>query len=135
MAVMIDKLAGINDAIQAKLKQKGILNNEQFLEASLTPALRKELAAYCEVTPRDILELANRADLSRLNGVAGVYADLLERAGVDTVKELATRRPDNLHKKLMETNEAQKITRNPPLEEQVQSWVEQAKALPKTLIY
>jgi len=41
----------------------------------------------------------------------GVYSDLLEEAGMDTVKELATRRPDNLHAKIDETND-QKNSRN-----------------------
>ena len=35
----------------------------------------------------------------------GAAAHRLERAGVDTVKELATRRPDNLQAKMAETNE------------------------------
>ena len=54
---------------------------------------------------------------------------------MDTVKELATRRPDNLHAKLTETNESTQLTQRPPTAAQVQDWVEQAKALPKHITY
>ena len=46
----------------------------------------------------------NHADLCRINGVAGQYADLLEEAGVDTVVELSRRNPANLATAIAETN-------------------------------
>jgi len=54
---------------------------------------------------------------------------------VDTVKELATRRPDNLHAKIDETNDQKKLTQRPPTLDQVEDWVDQAKTLPKVLRY
>jgi predicted flap endonuclease-1-like 5' DNA nuclease len=135
MATALKDLRGMTPEILAKLEEKGFKDSLAFLDACITPAQRKELAAFCDVETRAILELANRADLSRINGVGGAYADLLEKAGVDTVKELAQRRADNLHKKIEETNNAEKLTNNPPLPELVESWVAQAKELPKTLTY
>jgi len=44
------------------------------------------LAEHAGVESRAILELANRADLARVRGIGGVFSDLLEQAGVDTVK-------------------------------------------------
>lgn len=135
MATAVKDLAGATDAIVSKLAEKGIRDNEKLLEAAATPAQRKELAGQCGCAPRDILELANRADLARVKGVSGVYSDLLEEAGVDTVKELATRRADNLHAKILETNEGKKLTKRPPTEAAVEDWVRQAKELPKVLTY
>ena len=74
-------------------------------------------------------------DRARIKGVSGVYSDLLEKAGVDSVKELATRRPDNLHAKIVDTNAGVQITKQPPSLAMVESWVQQAKDLPKTLSY
>ena len=91
------------------------------------------MAAYAGVEPRIILELANRADLARIRGVGGVFSDLLEHAGVDTVKELATRRPENLHAKMAETNAQEKLASRTPTLNAVQDWVTQAKELPKLL--
>jgi predicted flap endonuclease-1-like 5' DNA nuclease len=135
MATAIKDLKGITDAITAALKERGIADNTQLVEAAATPAQRKDLAAACGCDPKDFLELANRADLARVKGVSGVYSDLLEEAGVDTVKELATRRPDNLHAKLIETNDAKRLTDRPPTAGAVEDWVAQAKELPKVLTY
>ncbi|MDS4014593.1 MAG: DUF4332 domain-containing protein [Candidatus Accumulibacter sp.] len=135
MTVSVKELRGSTPTLAEKLKESGVGNNEQLLEAAATPAQRKALAASCGCDARVILELANRADLARIKGVSGVYSDLLEKAGVDTVKELATRRPDNLHAKIIETNTAEQVTKQPPSLSMVESWVQQAKDLPKTLAY
>lgn len=135
MTTPVKDLRGATLSIVEKLKEKGIINNEQLLAAASTPQQRKELAGACGCDARDILELTNRADLSRIKGISGVYSDLLEKTGVDTVKELATRRPDNLHAKMVETNQQQQVTKQPPSAAMVESWVQQAKDLPKTLSY
>jgi predicted flap endonuclease-1-like 5' DNA nuclease len=135
MTTAIKELRGATEAIVAKLKEKGITDNEKLLAAAAAPAQRKELALHCGCDTRVILELANRADLARIKGVSGVYSDLLEKAGVDTVKELAARRPDNLHAKITATNANEKLTDRPPTAAAVEDWITEAKALPKLLTY
>ena len=58
------------------------------------------------------------------------HAELLEAAGVDTVKELKMRKAGNLATKMAEVNETKKLTRAVPSEKVVQGWVEQAGLLP-----
>ncbi len=135
MTVPINELRGMTPGVSSQLKELGISNNELLVQASRSPEERKVLAAKVGIETRALLELANRADLSRVKGVAGVYSDLLEQAGVDTVKELATRRADNLYAKVIAVNQDKKLTTRPPTAEMVQSWVEQAKELPKFLTY
>ena len=135
MAISIGKLKGMNADLEAKLKAEGLGDSEKLLAAAKKPADRKALAKKVGVDDRDILELANRADLSRVKGVAGVFSDLLEQAGVDTVKELAKRRPDNLHAKIAEVNDAARLAKRIPTAKEVESWVNQAKDLPKLLTY
>ena len=135
MAIFITELRGCTDLIAARLAEMGIIDAGQLLKACATPAQRSDLARQVEVEPSVILALGNRADLARVRGIAGVYADLLERAGVDTVRELATRRADHLFEKLTEVNEAQKITGAPPTQGQVEKWIAQAKKLPPALTY
>jgi predicted flap endonuclease-1-like 5' DNA nuclease len=131
----IKELKGITEAVVEALKAKSISDNEDLVEAAATPEKRKALASQCECNATLILALANRADLARVKGVSGVYSDLLEHAGVDTVKELATRRADNLHAKILETNLAQALTQRPPTLAQVEGWIAQAHDLPKVLSY
>jgi len=135
MTTPVKDLEGATDEIIAILLDRGIKDNEQLVRAAATPAQRKELAALCECESADILHLANRADLARIRGISGVYSDLLEIAGVDTVKELASRRADNLHAKISETNERDKLTTKPPTLAMIQNWVSQAKSLPPILTY
>lgn len=134
MAKIID-IEGIGPAFAQKLIAAGIKTTEALLKAGATPAGRKDLAASSGIDAKKILEWVNRADLMRVRGVGSEYSDLLESAGVDTVKELATRRPDNLHAKMLEVNAAKKLVRRPPSLTAVESWVAGAKALPPAVTY
>jgi predicted flap endonuclease-1-like 5' DNA nuclease len=135
MATPVKELEGITDTIVAKLAERDISDSEQLVRAAATPAQRKELAVFCGCETGEILQLANRADLARVKGIGGVYSDLLEIAGVDTVKELASRRADNLHAKITQTNDRDNLTTKPPSLAMVQGWVDQAKALEPLLSY
>jgi predicted flap endonuclease-1-like 5' DNA nuclease len=121
--------------VEAKLKELGLAREEQVLRAACEPAARKELASKLGVETGVVLELANRIDLARVKGIGVVFSDLLENAGVDTIKELAHRVPENLHAKLVAVNEEKKLAHHVPTVEQVADWVAQAKELPKLLIY
>ena len=82
-----------------------------------------------------ILEWVNHADLYRIKGVGSEYSDLLEEAGVDTVVELAQRKPENLHAKIVEINAEKKLVRKLPTLKQVQDWVAQAAKLERKVHY
>ncbi len=74
------------------------------MNAAGNSADRRRLAKEIGVDEREILNWVNRADLMRIKGVGQEYSDLLEAAGVDTIKELAQRNADNLHAKLVTVN-------------------------------
>jgi hypothetical protein len=93
------------------------------------------LASATGIDEARILEWVNHADLLRLRGVGGEYADLLEAAGVDTVPELALRNPAALYKTLVTTNEAQHLVRKLPTADQVKAWAKQAKSLRRAVEY
>ena len=79
------------------------------------------------------MEWVNRADLMRIKGVGEEYSDLLEASGVDTVPELATRKPANLLEAMTAINAKKKLVRQLPTEAKVADWVAQAKKLPKVV--
>jgi predicted flap endonuclease-1-like 5' DNA nuclease len=132
---MITELRGASDLTVARLAEAGIYEAPQLLKRCATASQRRELATELEIAESDVLALANRADLARVRGVAGVYADLLENAGVDTVRELAIRNAANLYETLSSTNHQKQITATPPTEKQVQLWVQRAKELTPALSY
>ena len=81
------------------------------------------------------LRCVNMADLFRIKGVATQYAELLEAAGVDTVKELRNRNAANLAAAMKETNNEKQLTRQVPNEKMVADWVAQAKKLDPIVTY
>ena len=134
MAALLD-IEGIGETYAAKLKAVGATTQEKLLEMGSTPKGRKELAEKSGISDALILKWVNHIDLSRIKGVAGEYAELLEAAGVDTIPELAQRKAENLHAKMVEVNTAKKLVRNLPVLTQVADWVDQAKKLPRVVTY
>lgn len=135
MALPIKRLKGMTREIEGKFKGCGLDTAEKLFEATRTSKSREELAATTGIPREAILELANRADLSRIKGIAGVYSDLLEDAGVDTVKELKGRNAESLLAKLLEVNSAKNLTPKPPSLKNVQTWISLAKRRRKFLEY
>lgn len=135
MSLPVQELRGITSPVAEALKAQGLSNSESLLEAIRTAALRKQLASAVGVETSVILDLANRADLNRIAGIGGVYSDLLEEAGVDTVRELARRSPENLVAKIAEINQVRQLTQRPPTLEQITDFINQAKTLPVGLEY
>lgn len=123
-------IEGIGPAFAEKLESAGVGSVEKLLEAGSTKAGRKQLATNADIDEKRILRFVNHADLMRIKGVGGEYAELLEAAGVDTVAELARRNAENLHAKMEEVNESKKLVRSLASLSKVQDWVAQAKDLP-----
>jgi predicted flap endonuclease-1-like 5' DNA nuclease len=131
----LSEIEGIGGAYAEKLKAVGINSIESLLELCKTPKGRGDLALKADISEKLILKWTNRADLARIKGVGGQYADLLEASGVDTVPELAHRVPENLIKKMTEINAERKLVRKLPVLKQVSSWISQAKELPRIIKY
>lgn len=134
MAKIID-VEGIGPVYAKKLVAVGVTTTNKLLKKGATPKGRKELEEQTGISHSLILEWVNHADLHRIKGVAEEYSDLLEEAGVDTVPELAQRKPINLHAKIVEVNNAKHLVRQLPALSQVEDWVAQAKALPRVIEY
>jgi predicted flap endonuclease-1-like 5' DNA nuclease len=131
----LQKIEGIGVKYAQTLKAAGVRSIEKLLEAGVTPKGRQALAEKTGISVKLILEWVNLADLFRIKGIGEEYSDLLEEAGVDTVPELAQRNPANLYEALEKVNAQKKLVRQLPTRVQVESWVDQAKALPRVVTY
>jgi predicted flap endonuclease-1-like 5' DNA nuclease len=131
----IAKIEGIGPTYAAKLKEVGITNTKSYLEKAKDPAGRKELEEKTGIDHARILKWANMADLMRINGVGEEYSELLEVAGVDTVKELRNRNAANLTVAMRDANAEKKLVRQVPAQSNVEDWVAQAKELPPMMTY
>lgn len=135
MSYKIIEIEGIGEVYADKLNAAGVKTTEELLEKAATKKGRENLAEETGISEKLILKWANHADLFRIKGIAGQFAELLEAAGVDTVKELRHRVPANLHAKLVEVNEERNLCNRVPAESEIEKMVEQAKELEPMMTY
>lgn len=131
----IAKIEGIGPTYAEKLKAVGITNTKAYLERAKDPSGRKALESETGIEHKRILKWANMADLMRIKGVGEEYSELLEAAGVDTVKELRNRNAANLTLAMQEANSEKKLVRQVPAQSNVEKWVAQAKELSPMMSY
>lgn len=135
MAYKIIDIEGIGEVYGKKLVDAGINTVDALLEKCAKPAGRKALAEETGISPKLILTWTNHADLMRINGVGPQFSELLEAAGVDTVKEFRHRVPANLQPKLEEINNEKNLVNRVPSLKEVENMIAQAKELPPLMEY
>jgi predicted flap endonuclease-1-like 5' DNA nuclease len=132
----IEDVEGIGPVYGEKLRSAGVNSTDQLLEKGCDKKGRSELAEATGLDVFLILTWVNMADLFRVKGIGGEYAELLKKSGVDTVKELRNRNPENLLAKMTEINSAgRQLVRALPSLQAVQSWINHAKELDPIVTY
>ena len=135
MAYKLEQIEGIGEVYAEKLNAVGVKTTEDILAKCATPKGRQALADETGISGKLILKWTNHADLMRINGVAGQFAELLEASGVDTVKELKHRVPANLQAKMEEVNVEKNLVNRVPNLPEVEKMVAQAKELEAIITY
>ena len=135
MNYKIIDIEGIGDVYAPKLIAEGIETVEQLLDACCGPTGRRIIAEKTGISEKLILKWTNHADLFRINGIGPQFAELLEAAGVDTVKELRHRVAANLAAKVAEVNEEKHLCGRVPAEVEIQKMIDQAKELEPRMTY
>ncbi|MBP5560567.1 MAG: DUF4332 domain-containing protein [Muribaculaceae bacterium] len=135
MNYKIIDIEGVGEVYAPKLIEAGVATVEDLLKRCAKPAGRKELEEATGISGKLILRWANHADLMRIDGVGPQFSELLEAAGVDTVKELQHRVPENLQAKLEEVNAAKNLVNRVPALKEVEKMVAQAKELEAVMEY
>jgi predicted flap endonuclease-1-like 5' DNA nuclease len=131
----IKHLAGLTLEHKRYLEKAGVTSFEKLLEATTTKKDSEALAKKTNIHEELILMWANHADLARIKGIAGHYADLLEAVGVDTVVELAKRNPDHLYELMIKVNNEVRLVKRLPSVTQVEEWITQAGRFNRKLRY
>jgi len=129
------KIEGIGTEYASILANAGIKTTTSLLKKTRTPKQRTDLSKITGISKKLILEWANLADLMRIKGIGEEWSDLLEEAGVDTVKELKKRNADNLYDAMVKINTRKKLVRRVPPRTYVKAWVKQAAKLKPILEY
>ena len=118
-----------------KLIGIGIETVDQLLEKGADAKGRQAIEEATGIRHDLVLTWVNHADLFRVKGVGPQFSELLEAAGVDTVKELRNRNAANLAAKMAEVNEAKHLCRRTPVEKEVAKFIALAKELEPKVTY
>ncbi|MEB3329879.1 MAG: DUF4332 domain-containing protein [Candidatus Sericytochromatia bacterium] len=129
---------GVGPVYSAKLKASGIDSVKQLVLAGTTPAARRRLAQATGISAKLLLTWINHADLMRVTGCGPEYSRLLERAGVDTVMELARRNSIQLATRLRAANDlggGRRCVHRLPGVTTTTRWVDNANAFARLVSY
>lgn len=129
MSYKIIEIEGIGETYAKKLQAIGIRTTENLLTAGGTKKGRDSIATQTGIPDSLILTWVNHADLFRIKGIAAQFSELLEAAGVDTVKELGNRNPESLHAKLTETNDKYMLSGRVPSLSSLKEMIVSAKQM------
>jgi hypothetical protein len=117
------------------LKRNGIRSTATLLERAKSASARKKLSLLLGFSERRLLQWANKADRLRVKGIGCDFAELLPDAGVETVRELTHRNPQNLAKRVAAAMAKRKLERPSPSEKVVQRWIAHARKLDLKITY
>ncbi|MGD2186692.1 MAG: DUF4332 domain-containing protein [Desulfobacterales bacterium] len=132
----LNEIEGIGPTYAAKFAKAGIKTVGSLLKHGCTREGRRSLAEKTGIEKSSILKWVNMADLFRVKGIGSEYSELLEKAGVDTVKELRNRNSENLHAKMQAVNTAGRaLVRQLPSLSQVDKWIKEARKMGPKVTY
>jgi predicted flap endonuclease-1-like 5' DNA nuclease len=131
----ISKLRGVPVTTRKALKRQGINTCPQLLAAAAAAGKRAALAQAAGIAPDLLTTIVQRADMGRVQGIGVIFDMMLEEVGVCDVATLAQQDAAVLHLQLKTHNQREQLARRSPTLEEVEHWVEQAKALPVLVSY
>ena len=124
----IVEIEGIGTKYSKTLEKAGLSNVEDLI--SFDSVKIKNLSATTKISEKLIDKWAEHADLMRIGGVGPEYADVLNQIGIDSVKELAQRNPNNTLDRIMDLDKKKPdIFRKPPRLEEIEDWIDEAKKI------
>lgn len=120
---LVEEVEGIGQKFTKELNKIGIKNTKQLWDANT-----KRVAASINTNAKTVQNWQQMAELMAINGIGPQYAELLERSGVRSVKELAAADSKTLLKRVQKKQNSldTSIQGNTPGDSIVESWIEAA---------
>lgn len=125
----VKTIEGIGSWRSRLLNSMDIRTVDDLLVVGATREGRQRIARRVGVSYRMVLSWVRRGDLLRVRGVGKQYSELLESAGVYSVKDLAARNSHFLWQTLRGVNAERRLVRRVPPRRTVEMWVYNARRL------
>lgn len=119
----VSDVEGIGDQYTQELKKINIVNTKQLWDANT-----KEVAKSINTNAKTVENWQQMAELMAVKGIGPQYAELLERSGVKSVRDLAAADSHKLLKRVQKKEESLdvRIQGNTPGNIIVESWIKEA---------
>ncbi len=127
----IEDIEGIGKGFGDKLRAIGIAGTGALLDRCGDANSRREISEKLNVEGAVVRNWVSQADLMRVRGIGGQYAELLEAAGIQSVKDLQRVNAIALAEKMKEINDEDQLFPGyyMPDAHAVTQWIEQAQNL------
>ena len=129
----IETIEGIGTGFGTRLREEGIDTTEKLLEACTTEEGISRVCKCVDLDADTVRNWGTMADLIRIKGLGGQWAELMWRSGVRSVQDLAGREIAPLRATFREVNEKERRVAELPGENRVKGFIEQAKTLKPVL--
>ena len=120
------EIEGIGKKYSLKLSKAGYANVEDL--SKLTVDQINELAKKIRISPKLVDKWQEQADLMALKGIGAEFAEVLNKIGIDSVKELSRRNSAKILEKVQAFDKRRpNVIRKLPTKVQIDSWIKLAK--------
>lgn len=131
----LTEFQGLTKAFASKLRRGGVRGPYSLLNKASKPSERNKFAKKIGIPVRNLTEWVTDADFTRIRGIGGRFASLLQKCGIKNIKQLGSRKPDALLKQMKTMNDKQHYVKQLPSQKQVSYWVRRAKSIKKIVNY
>ncbi|MBM3266095.1 MAG: DUF4332 domain-containing protein [Candidatus Sericytochromatia bacterium] len=126
----LEDVLGIGPKYAEFLREAGVTSIAKLVAQTETRQERQQLARETGIPYGNVLHIARKVQLMEIRGIGVRTSNLLEAVGVDGVKELAQRRADNLHARLLLANHiGRPFLKQDPSLPMVERWIAEAKEM------
>ena len=127
MFYRISEIEGVGLSHAHKLEKAGITTTQHLIEKARDVQARTRLAAITGISDVLLNKWVAMADLMRVKGIGKQYSVLLFAAGVDSRMRLRESKPDELLRKMVEQNKAQRLSGSVPKLTDVEQWMNELR--------
>ena len=109
--IKLDEIPIISKQIVVKLNKNGISTTKDLYDAYISIENRKKIIEQIDITKKEFEEIIGIVDLLRVNGIGPVYAIVLNKIGIKSVKMYLETDSNVILEKFQKENKGNKYTK------------------------
>jgi len=133
----IQTMEGIGPSTGDIFRGYGIATVGDYLRKLHAPHHREQAAKDLNILRKPLDNWASMADFLRVDGIDHQFAELMQAAGLSTVKDLANSEADHLTNHMEEVSKSGKqlIAPTSPSKDQIEGWIAQARGMAQVVTF